>query len=133
MRNTVLTLSQWETRVSDAFHMVELCRMTSRAMRDYVQSKINAELCRETKTRPVYSRYERGYVHGLIRARETRIQNAMVEFCYLKDGVLYSTHKQSTHRTTEEFYSSGRGAELANLPSGFYWKGTDKPFFGVDQ
>ncbi len=44
-------------------------------------------------------------------------------------GILFSTHKQSTHRLTEEFYSAGKGAELGGLPNGIYWRGSDKPYF----
>jgi len=52
-----------------------------------------------------------------------------LEFCYMgKDGVLYSTHKKSKHRSTEEFYSSGRGHELFHLQGDHYWRGSKDKF-----
>ena len=41
---------------------------------------------------------------------------------------LFSTHRDSTHRKTEEFYSAGKGSELGKLESAHVWKGTDKPY-----
>lgn len=125
----ILSLQEWETRVGDTYHMIELCMMPSAQMNEYLRSRIDSELSRKHGTRPVYSQYEQGFVKGLCRARDNRIQRDMMEYCYIKDGVLYSTHRFTTHRSTEEFYQSGRGCELADLPSGFFWKGTDKPFF----
>jgi len=66
----------------------------------------------------------RGYNHALNDALWSD-----VEFCYRDaEGVLYSTHRGSTHRSTEEFYSTGRGCELGNLECAHVWRGTDKPY-----
>lgn len=73
----------------------------------------------------------RGYVDGYDKALfDANWQ--YLEFCYAQiiDGetVLFSTHKDSTHRKTEEFYNSGRGHELSTLEGRHYWKGTNRPF-----
>lgn len=128
MRKILSTLD-WETRVGDTYHMVELCHMASAEANTYYAQQIDTELNRKHGTRSVYSAYVKGFVRGMCRTRDNHIMRDLVEYCYVEDGVLFSTHKASTHRSTEEFYSSGRGCELGNLPSGFYWKGTNKPFF----
>lgn len=73
------------------------------------------------------------HVREFIRGYEARLQDELyqrdLEFCYLYDGVLYSTHKESTHRLTEEFYDRNEGHLLCNCPNGHYWKGTNKPYF----
>lgn len=75
-----------------------------------------------------YTQYERHFAEGFMRARYEDIWQH-VEFCYRDSaGVLYSTHRDSTHRKTEEFYSTGRGAELCRLPGAFVWKGTDRNY-----
>lgn len=72
--------------------------------------------------------YEKTYASGYIRALLDALWSE-VEFCYRDaSGVLYSTHKDTPHRKTEEFYSSGRGCELGNMEGAHVWKGTDKPF-----
>lgn len=71
---------------------------------------------------------ERTFARGYLRALMDALWSD-VEFCYRDaQGVLYSTHSDSTHRKTEEFYQSGRGSELAALECAHVWKGTDKPF-----
>ena len=68
--------------------------------------------------------YASGYAHACWQAMWTHL-----EFCYQDaSGKLYSTHRQSVHARTEEFYAAGRGAELGDLPCTHVWKGTAKPF-----
>ncbi len=125
----ILSTFDWETRVGDVYHMAELCKMSSADANAYYAKHLYAELGRKHGTRSVYPAYVQGYVRGMCRVRDNRIMRDLVEYCYVQNDVLFSTHKVSTHRSTEEFFASGRGCELADLPSGFYWKGTDKPFF----
>lgn len=76
-----------------------------------------------------YDQYMRAHAQGYIQARHDDVMRKYVEFCYRDAaGVLYSTHRDSTHRKTEEFHASGRGAELSTLEGTHVWKGTDKPF-----
>lgn len=76
---------------------------------------------RMTKTEHAFAR---GYLRALLDGLWQE-----VEFCYRDSkGVIYSTAKDSTHRKTEEFYSSGRGHLLGDMESAHLWKGTDKPY-----
>lgn len=120
---------QWRTRVNEVYSMVTLCRMEQSAELEYVQKHIRAELGRKWGKRFIYSPYLQGYVEGLLDAKREHITRELTEFCYVQNGILFSTHKQSTHRLTEEFYSAGKGAELCSLPHGIYWRGSDRPYF----
>lgn len=73
-----------------------------------------------------YSVYLAGFAQGYNRALSDALWQKL-EFCYRDhDGTLYSTHLDSTHRSTHEW--ANRGAELGKLPGAHVWKGTDKPF-----
>lgn len=75
-----------------------------------------------------YSVWFAGFVAGLIHA-EMQANWQKVEFVYRdQDGVIYSTMKGSSHRSTEEFYSTGRGSELGQMERAHVWIGTDKPY-----
>jgi hypothetical protein len=69
------------------------------------------------------------YIDGQKNLMFDQLFRYHLEFCYMdKDGTLFSTWKQSSHRNTNEFFDSGRGAELADLPGNHYWMGTEKRF-----
>lgn len=126
----ILTLTEWQNRVSDAYNMARLSRMPHSEFLAYRAKWIAAELNRKHGKRAVYSAYVKGYVSGLEAAENARLYREFLEYCYLVGGVLYSTHRDSTHRKTEEFYSRNAGHELGNAEAhGHYWKGSDKPFF----
>ena len=123
------TMSQLETRVNDLFNMAEVCKWTS--------SELHAR-CREQITDPLnfrtssgkrrHSVWFAGFGEGLVRAAVGRIWREKVEFCYLVEGALYSTWRESSRRTTEEFYVRGIGHVLADAVGRHYWIGSDKPF-----
>jgi hypothetical protein len=113
--------NQSVTRLRDVFSTVRICRMPATDARERVQSVFNA-LPKSTPRHVI--EFLRGYC--------TALQDSVwsdVEFCYRDaSGTLFSTHRDSTHRKTEEFYASGKGCELGNLESAHVWKGTDKPY-----
>lgn len=133
MQKQILNLGQWETRVHDVYSMARICKMTQTEILARVQSQIYDELQRKHGgKRAVYSAYVHGYVSGLMHAEQQDIMQNHVEFCYLVDGVLFSTHKDTEKRQTEEFYARDAGHELNDKPSGFVWRGTVKPYFGFE-
>jgi hypothetical protein len=74
------------------------------------------------------------WVHTYVQGYEACIVDGLyrneLEFCYVgPDGTMYSTHKETTHRSTEEWYAAGKGHELGNLPAGHFWKGTARAWF----
>lgn len=132
MKNTVLSLSQWETRVSDAFGIITIGRVTHAESLDIIDRRIYTELNSRTATRARYPAYVKGFVAGLISARRASIWRDHVEFCYMVDGVLYTTSKANTGKPkTEEWHARGQGHILAGSQSAHYWIGTDKQYSGV--
>lgn len=126
----ILSLTQWETRIADFYSSTRSFRLTSAEMQERRQTYILSELSRKHGKRAVYSAYVAGYVAGLEAAHRAEMYRFHLEYCFCVDGVLYSTHRDSTHRKTEEFYARGEGHILGNAPvHGHYWKGTDKPYF----
>lgn len=67
----------------------------------------------------------REYLHGvndtLAIAHE---QNT--EFCYVYNGMLYSTHKDTSKLSTEYFYEHDIASVLSKCECGFYYKTSDK-------
>jgi hypothetical protein len=114
--------------INDAFSAARQFRESAEQI-DARMTAIREELRSKTpRGKWRYSEYMRHYSEGYTKARYDDIWQH-VEFCYRDAaGVLYSTHRDSTHRKTEEFYSSGRGAELSTLPGAHVWKGTDRNY-----
>ena len=132
MENSVIGMSQWETRVSDAFSTITLGRVTHAESLDILDRHIHAELNSRTTTRARYPAYVKGFVAGLISARRAAIWRDHVEFCYMVDGVLYTTSKADTGKPkTEEWRARGQGNILANSQCAHYWIGTVKQYSGT--
>lgn len=108
-----------------------LCKSTADRLREELNSKVYNELNRRYKSnvlpkgRSVYSNYMRGYAYGLITAHNTHIMQNLVEFCYLHEGKLYSTRKNSKHPYWADTID---GQIISKCTGNFYWKGTDKPY-----
>ena len=128
MRKLYPIYTDTHAAVNDAFRAARQFRESHEQI-DARIATIRAELQSKTaKGRWRYSEYERYEVSGYLRARYDDIWQHL-EFCYRDAaGVLYSTHRESTHRKTEEFFASGRGAELATLEAAHVWKGTNRNY-----
>lgn len=114
--------------VNDAFSAARSFRESHEAI-DARIAEIREELSSKTPTgRWRYPAYERNVVSGYIAARYDDIWQH-VEFCYRDaSGTLFSVHRNSTHRKTEEFYAANRGHELPQLEGAHVWKGTDRNY-----
>lgn len=123
--NTVLTLGQWYSQVSEVFSTAQVTKCTSDQLNDMVAKRIWPELNRRTKTRPVYTSYTKGYVNGFMECKRQGLWQHM-EFCYLIDGVLYTTAKQETGKP--KLGIDVDYAKANDAPCAHFWIGTDKPF-----
>lgn len=95
------------------------------ALVTYIQSPLNVKYpCGKSK----FSNYLKGYVQGVIETERENIMQNEVEFCYLVDDVLYSTHKETSKRSIEELYKANKEHLLSNAPHNFYWKSSNKPY-----
>lgn len=132
MPQPVLNLTDWERRVLGAYAAARSFHFTNDALNAYMREVVYDELSRKTATgRRVYTAYIDGFVHGMTTVLREGLYRNELEYCYVDtDGVLYSTHRESTHRSTEDWYKAGKGAELYKLFNGHFWRGTDKVFFG---
>jgi len=129
MRNQVLTRANFELRIRDLLSSAKICKLSHSDIYKRFRDTIAVEMNREMRNgRRVYSRALAAYVQGYFNALINQLWQS-VEFCYRDTaGVIYSTHKNSARRNTEEFYSSGRGCELGQLESAHLWIDSDKPF-----
>lgn len=130
MRRTNLSMSDIKARVGDCFSSSRIQGMTSAQECELLNRRLFEELGRRyANGRSVYSVYLVGYAQGLIDAHRQENYAQHLEFCYVgSDGTRYSTRKGAA-RSTEEFYSQGRGHELGALPSGHFWIKNGKPYF----
>jgi hypothetical protein len=114
--------SQFKVRIADAVCTSRIMKSTSADMHNRVQTQVFDALPKGTP------RHVREFLRGYYEALNELVWREM-EFCYRDAaGTLFSTHRDSTHRKTEEFYSAGKGSELGKLESAHVWKGTDKPY-----
>lgn len=124
-----VTLSQIEMRVNDLFSTARICKQTSTELTGRLMEKVINPINEHYPSgKRKHSVFLEGYVAGLIAAGRRSIWHNDVEFCYLVDGIVYSTHKDSTRPTTEGFYARGEGNIVNNAEGRHYWKGTDKAF-----
>lgn len=133
MRNTKLSHTQVENRLSEIYHTIFVCKETSTEANARVVKFMNELKERTPAGARRYSQEFVGYARGFARALDRRIMDgpdALVEFVYRDaNGVVYSTHRATTREhTTDEFYDTGRGSELGNMECAHVWKGTTKPF-----
>jgi len=132
MATAKLNHMQVETRLSDIFSHAVICKQTSSEWNGMVREFLAMLNERTPGGTRRYSQEFVGYARGFARCLDRRIMegpDALVEFVYRDaEGVCYSTHKTSTHRSTEEFYETGRGCELGDMECAHVWKGTSKPF-----
>ena len=119
-RHEILSHTQIEQRIRSHFQVIE----DSRGTLDRLNSAMLplwAELASRTAGgRHRYTAYTSGFARGVFDALWHTLMQEKVEFVYqlrndvpkinAKKGELFSTHKQSVHRLTEEFYE----AELAS-------------------
>jgi hypothetical protein len=133
MKKSILSMSQIETRIADIFSMAKLCHYSSEYLNLRLNDTVHSELSRTTgkiRKQRVYSDYLKGFASGLIRAHTAQIYAENLEFCYLVDGILYSTHKLSSKPKTEIFYAAENGRVLNDVPNGHYWKNSNSLFYG---
>jgi len=129
MKKRFSLLSDISAAINDTFNSARQFGLTHDELLKRVKAIADELNTRTPAGSRRYSEYEAHYANGYIAARQDDIWQLYTEFCYRDSaGVLYSTHRESTHRKTEEFYAAGRGAELAKLEGSHVWKGTDKPF-----
>lgn len=125
------SISRIESRINEVFTMAEICGWHSSKLNDVLMERIINPINHKTASgKRRHSVWLAGYVSGYIASKRNDIWRNKVEFCYEYNGELYSTHKESKHKTTQEFYDRNEGYILSGCKGAHYWKGTNKPFSG---
>lgn len=128
MKKTILSLSEFQTRVHDAIFSAEQCHLNSSELHEKFNQIRDEVYSRTPGGRSRYDRWTHGSVCGMIQYAHNSLWQ-QVEFCYRdNEGTIFSTEKNSIHRSAEEFYAAGRGCELANMECAHLWRGTSKPY-----
>ena len=74
-----------------------------------------------------YANYFSAYARGVARALYEKHYDYL-EFCYIVDGFLYSTSRETKKRSTDELYNTNRGLELHDAPANFYYKDSNTSY-----
>lgn len=136
-RHEIMSHTRIEQQIRSHFHMIEDSRGTLDRLNS-LMFPLWQELGSKTPGgRHRYTAYTRGFARGVHSALWHTLMQEKVEFVYqlrkdvpqinAKKGELFSTHKQSVHRLTEEFYEAELGILLSDAYYSHVWKGTDKP------
>lgn len=126
-----VTMTQLAEKIRGIFSAARTFKSTSDEINAELSARITGPLNYRTPGgRRKHSSYLLGYAQGVIDSERENLFRNYLEFCYLVDGELYSTHRQpnTTRRTTNEFYGTNRGHVLNDAPHGFYWKDSDKRY-----
>lgn len=132
---TILSLTQWETRVSECFSRTNHFQWCQARHLDFMDTFVHAELNRKHGKRAVYPTFTQGYVRGLCRAHDADMMRNYIEFCYIVDGIMYSVDARTVRATTRDYCDKvnpdGGGALLCrdDTPRGLFWRDSDKRFF----
>jgi hypothetical protein len=129
-RKDFQTLRQIENRIDEMYSSAEICKTTSDELHDRLNKHVFDVLAEKTPGgRNRYTKYERYFAKGYSMARYNDVMHWKTEHCYLVDGELYSTNKNTTKRRTNELHEAGRSRELNDAPSAIYWLNSDKIYF----
>lgn len=130
MRNLKLSRNEWKSVVHEIFMSAYYTGSTHSEILESLQKRVYDPLNERTESgKRRYSPSDFSYILGYIDAQYEWVWT-QVEFAYRDNaGVVYSTHRETQQEhTTEEFYSQGRGIELADMERCHLWKRNSKPF-----
>jgi hypothetical protein len=124
-----ILMSELQEEVRRVFTHASTFHLTDNELLELLQKEVREPLNRKWKNgKAVHSLYLKGYVQGAVSTYREQLWNE-VEFCYRIDGVLYSTHKQTSKRSIDELYNANRANDISNSVGNFYWKDrNDIPF-----
>jgi hypothetical protein len=127
MKTTKLSMQQVESRIYSIFSSAKLQKSSAECIREEY-SKLSAELNSRTKSGKLrYSKFMNAYAFGYRMALNNRLWRDDLEFCYVFDGIIYSTHERSSHKNAECLYYKGSDF-MDSLDRGHYWKNSSVKF-----
>lgn len=130
MKTQKITMQQVESRINSMFNSAKLFKSDAEYIRaEY--TKLSSELNSRTPSGKLrYSKFLSAYAFGYRMALNNQLWQNDLEFCYVYNDELYSTHKVSTHKNAELLYLNRENSSefMDSLDRGHYWKGTSKKF-----
>ena len=121
-----VTMHEVKARINEIFQMATICGYSNLIICEQLNDKIYTPLGeRYSNGRRKHSVWLSGYAQGIIDSWRDRLYFEYLEFCYVVNGELLSTHKTSKRRTTREFENY---QVLSNCESSHYYKHVDKVF-----
>ena len=122
-----ITLSELKNQIVSIYNSARLFKQSQTELQTKLQTTIYHPL------NELYSNGRRKFPNsmyyfalGVSYTMADRILNEYTEFCYIYNGELYSTHRESTHNTTKMLDNL---SVLNDCASHFYWKNSDKIYF----
>lgn len=110
-----------EWRINSIFNSAKLSKLDANYIREEY-TKLASELNSRTPSGKLrYSKFLSAYAFGYRMALNNQLWQNELEFCYVVDGVIYSTHKDSIHNCADKFYSLG-SEFMDRVERGHYWK-----------
>jgi hypothetical protein len=129
-RKDFQTLRQIENRIDGIYNSAAITKINGDEIHEQLNEHVFEPLNSKTpRGRNRYTKHERYFAKGYSMARYNDVMNWKTEHCYLVDGELYSTNKNTTKRRTNELHDAGRSRELNDAPSAIYWLNSDKIYF----
>ncbi len=127
MKTQKITMQQVESKINSMFNSAKLSKLDA----EYIRSeynKLSVELNSRTPSGKLrYSKFLSAYAFGYRMALNNQLWQNELEFCYVYNDELYSTHRTSTHKNAELLYSRSSDF-MDSLERGHYWKNTNKKF-----
>lgn len=106
-------------QIRDLFSKARIFKMTSSAITaEYLKIKEGMTRC------PMYSRE---YISGYFRALSDKLWEEM-EFCYLIDGVLYTTNKCKNGESNKPNWRDLPDYNMKGKLCAHFWLNTDRPY-----
>ena len=129
MQSTMNNRKNLFNLVHGIYSVGEACQWSHVTLCQRLREALHAPLERKRPNgRAIYTRADKAYAAAVSDTLQAATWSR-VEFVYRDNaGVIYSTHKGSSHKSTEIFYASGRGSELGDMECAHVWKGTAAPY-----
>jgi hypothetical protein len=127
----ILTQSEFKTRIQEVYSMARLCKLHHSEINERLTRFIRSEIHRTTgkDKRAVYPVLMQGAVMMAMEIYDD-LHSQNVEYCYEYNGLMYSTHTESTKFSIDEMYNAG--IDLSKCRSGFVYKNSDKVYYGFE-
>jgi len=122
-----ISQSQIETRIASIYNNAKLCFYSASYINNTFNDLVNELKSKTASNKPRYPYYMVKFAQGYNNALFDALWQNELEFCYVFQDEIYSTHKNSVHKNAESLYSRSSDF-MESLERGHYWKNTNKKF-----